>query len=108
MARSVYDYHGCGAAVVDTIWMNGIGSILANRDHRGFFGSGFYSSLNIELAARYVSQSLPVGGLVPVVMFAAWIGAAYPIWQQPLPRLRLLAGPFTALGLLRRAIRAWI
>ena len=77
--RSLYVYHGCSESVLDNICNTGLVN-LAGAGDRGYFGAGFYTTLNIELAAKYAAGDLvPVGRLVPVVMCAAWVGTAYPI-----------------------------
>jgi hypothetical protein len=84
-ANTFYSFHGCRVEHVQNVCENGIVAVQALDD--GYFGSGCYSTLNVEYAARYargdfdvprtVRQSL--NGRYPVIMFACAVSMAYPI-----------------------------
>jgi hypothetical protein len=82
--NTVYCFHGPRLEHVDSICKNGMVSV--RKMDAGYFGSGCYFTLNIEYALRYakghfdeIPRAPPADGRYPVIMFAAWIGMAYPV-----------------------------
>jgi hypothetical protein len=83
--NTFYSFLGCKWDYVESICLHDV--VNARAKDAGFFGSGFYTSLNIEYAARYAKgQFDPTGepratrdGCVPVIMFACFVSMAYPI-----------------------------
>jgi hypothetical protein len=83
----IYTFHGTRMETLDSVCSSGLVSV--GGTDAGFFGSGVYTTPNIEYAARYaVGQfdppEAPVrtrrpDGCVPVVMFCVAVGVAYPI-----------------------------
>jgi hypothetical protein len=86
-ANTFYSFHGCRAEHVLNICENGI---VATQDtDAGFFGSGCYSTLNVEYAARYARGDFDDAGLrttpsgrYPVIMFACAVAMAYPVTRS--------------------------
>ena len=81
--RTFYCYHGCRQRFLNAICTGGLVN-LAGQNDRGYYGAGVYTTLNIELAARYAGGDfggdwIGPGTIFPVVMFAACVGTAYPI-----------------------------
>jgi hypothetical protein len=86
-ARAVntfYCYHGTKAEHVDSICTYGM--VATRSMDAGYFGSGCYSTLNIEYALRYAKgefdaapRAPPTDGRYPVIMFAASVSMAYPV-----------------------------
>jgi hypothetical protein len=84
--NTFYSFHGPRTEHVQSICENGI---VATRSlDAGFFGSGCYSTLNIEYALRYArgdfdphdkGRSGPSDGRYPIIMFAATVSMAYPL-----------------------------
>jgi hypothetical protein len=82
-ARAVntfYSFHGTTAELVPHICSDGL--VAVRSTDAGYFGSGCYSTLNIEYALSYASGD-DVGirkpGHYPVIMFACSVGMAYPV-----------------------------
>jgi hypothetical protein len=85
-ANTFYSYHGCRAEHVENICENGI--VATQATDVGFFGSGCYSTLNVEYAARYARGDFDEAGprttpdgRYPVIMFACAVAMAYPVTQ---------------------------
>jgi hypothetical protein len=84
-ANTFYSFHGCRREHVENICRNGI--VATRATDAGFFGSGCYSTLNIEYAVRYSRgdfdhPSTPRAspdGRYPVIMFACFVSMAYPV-----------------------------
>jgi hypothetical protein len=84
-ANTFYSFHGCRCEHVENICANGI--VATRATDAGFFGSGCYSTLNMEYAARYAYGEFdnpPVArasrnGRYPVIMFACFVSMAYPL-----------------------------
>jgi hypothetical protein len=80
-----HSFHGCRREHVENICRNGIVAVKATD--AGYFGSGCYSTLNVEYAARYArgefdsppTQRPSPDGCYPVIMFACFVGMAYPV-----------------------------
>ena len=86
VVNTVYSFHGPRRENLESICKNGLVAVRAMD--AGFFGSGCYTTLNIEYAARYARGDFdkPVPGVrvspddrFPVIMFAACVGMAYPV-----------------------------
>ena len=87
LINTTYCFHGPRREHVDSICSTGLVSVRALD--AGFFGSGCYSTPNIEYAARYARGDFdsPVAavrrpspdGRYPVIMLAACVGMCYPI-----------------------------
>jgi hypothetical protein len=84
-ANTFYSFHGCRAEHVQNVCENGIVGTQSTDD--GYFGSGCYSTLNVEYAARYARgdfddpptvRQTPTGRY-PVIMFACAVAMAYPV-----------------------------
>jgi hypothetical protein len=84
-ANTFYTFHGCRREHVENICRNGI--VATRATDAGYFGSGCYSTLNIEYAARYsrgdfddppAPRPTP-DGRYPVIMFACFVSMAYPV-----------------------------
>jgi hypothetical protein len=78
--NTFYSFHGTTADIVPHICSNGL--VAVRSTDAGYFGSGCYSTLNIEYALSYatgdhVGERKP--GPYPVVMFACSVGMAYPV-----------------------------
>jgi hypothetical protein len=97
-ANTFYSFHGCRCEHVENICSNGI--VATRATDAGFFGSGCYSTLNMEYAARYAygefdypSVARPSrNGTYPVIMFACFVSMAYPVTpldygHEPVTRL---------------------
>ena len=95
LVNTTYSFHGPRREHVDSICSTGLVSVRAMD--AGFFGSGCYSTPNIEYAARYARGDFDpaaVGaaaaaavrpspdGRYPVIMFAACVGMCYPITPE--------------------------
>jgi hypothetical protein len=85
--HTFYSFHGPRRENLDSMCLTGI---VATRGlDAGYFGSGCYSTLNIEYAVRYIRgdfdkgdsppRVLPPDGRYPVIMFACCVGMAYPV-----------------------------
>jgi hypothetical protein len=87
-ANTFYSFHGCRAEHVHDICTDGI--VATQAGDAGYFGSGWYSTLHIEYAARYARgdfddppiQRTTRNGCYPVVMFACAVAMAYPVTRQ--------------------------
>jgi hypothetical protein len=84
--NTFYSFHGCRAEHVQNVCENGI--VATQATDAGYFGSGCYSTLNVEYAARYArgdfDDSSPgprttPNGRYPVIMFACAVAMAYPV-----------------------------
>lgn len=91
--NTIHCFHGTRRENVENICENG--PVAVGETDDGFFGWGFYSSLNIEYAARYAYGDFDTDadgnetgpraspdGLYPVIMLAATIGVAYPVTRE--------------------------
>jgi len=86
--NTLYCFHGPRREHVESICANGLVAVSAMD--AGFFGSGCYTTLNIEYAARYARgdfdqgepRPAPADGRFAVIMFAACVGMAYPITPE--------------------------
>jgi hypothetical protein len=79
-ANTFYSYHGTTAERVKYICENGL--VAVRGTDAGYFGSGCYSTLNIEYALGYASGEYTGArkpGPYPVIMFACSVGMAYPV-----------------------------
>jgi hypothetical protein len=87
-ANTFYCFHGPRREHLEKVCMNGM--VATKAMDAGYFGSGCYTTLNIEYALRYVHgdfdedhnlvrRAPPDDGRYPVIMFAASVGIAYPI-----------------------------
>jgi hypothetical protein len=84
-ANTFYSFHGCRCEHVENICSNGI--VATRATDAGYFGSGCYSTLIMEYAARYAYGEFddpPVArpsrnGRYPVIMFACFVSMAYPV-----------------------------
>jgi hypothetical protein len=85
--HTFYSFHGPRRENLASMCSTGI---VATRGlDAGYFGSGCYSTLNIEYAVRYIRgdfdkptsprRTRPSDGKYPVIMFACSVGMAYPI-----------------------------
>jgi hypothetical protein len=87
-ANTFYSFHGCRWEFVRNMCHHGI--VNARSKDPGFFGSGFYTTLNIEYAARYARGEFdPSGaeretrdGCYPVIMFACFVSVVYPVTPE--------------------------
>ena len=86
LVNTLYCYHGPRREHLESICRSGLVAVRAMD--AGYFGSGCYTTLNIEYAARYSRGDFdkPARGTrpypdrrYPVIMFAACVGMAYPI-----------------------------
>jgi hypothetical protein len=87
--NSFYCFHGPKREHLDSICSTGL---VATRDmDAGDFGSGCYSTLNIEYAVKYAhgvfdgdAKRRPPSsdGRYPVIMFAASVSVAYPVTRE--------------------------
>jgi hypothetical protein len=83
--NTFYGFHGPRLETVESICRSGL--VATGLTDAGYFGSGCYSTLNIEYAARYSRGDFdghhrrqpPADGRFPVIMFAAVVSMAYPI-----------------------------
>jgi hypothetical protein len=78
--NTFYSFHGTRPETVAHICSNGL--VAVRSTDAGFFGSGCYSTLNIEYALEYASgdhfgERKP--DPYPVIMFACSVGMAYPL-----------------------------
>jgi hypothetical protein len=84
-ANTFYSFHGCRCEHVENICENGI--VATRATDAGYFGSGCYSTLNMEYAARYAYGEFDDpsvartsrNGRYPVIMFACFVSMAYPL-----------------------------
>jgi hypothetical protein len=85
-ANTCYCFHGPRREHVESICATGL--VATRTKDAGYFGSGCYSTLNIEYAVKYAHGKFDaVGnrrapapdGRYPVIMFAASVGMAYPV-----------------------------
>jgi hypothetical protein len=84
-ANTFYAFHGCRCEYVENICRHGI--VNARAKDPGFFGSGCYTTLSIEYAARYARGDFDTSGIprttregrYPVIMFACFVSMAYPV-----------------------------
>jgi hypothetical protein len=84
--NTFYSFHGPRRDNLESMCSTGI---IATRGlDAGYFGSGCYSTLNIEYAVRYIRGDFdkadsppraPPDGRYPVIMFACCAGMAYPV-----------------------------
>jgi hypothetical protein len=88
--NTFYSFHGPRRENLESMCSTGI---VATRGlDAGYFGSGCYSSLNIEYAVRYnrgdfdktdsPPRTPPPDGRYPVIMFACCVGMAYPVTPE--------------------------
>jgi hypothetical protein len=84
--RTFYCFHGPRLEHLESICRTGL--VATRALDAGFFGSGCYSTLNIEYAVRYACgdfdpperrRAPPADGRFPVIMLAASVSMAYPI-----------------------------
>jgi hypothetical protein len=84
--NTFYSFHGTRPEDVSSICENGV--IATRTMDEGYFGAGFYSTLNIEYALRYSygefdhhehHRRTTQEGRYPVIMFASCVSLAYPI-----------------------------
>jgi hypothetical protein len=78
--NTFYSFHGTSTDAVEDICSNGL--VAVRNTDAGFFGSGCYSTLNIEYALGYASGDLAgyrKPGPYPVIMFACSVAMAYPV-----------------------------
>jgi hypothetical protein len=83
--NTIHCFHGPRRECLDNICANGL--VAVREMDAGFFGSGCYSTLNIEYAVKYAhgvfDQPRPrppsADGRYPVIMFAASVQLAYPV-----------------------------
>jgi hypothetical protein len=87
-ANTFYSFHGCRVEHVQNVCENGI--VATQATDAGYFGSGCYSTLNVEYAARYArgdfddpsaAPRTAVNNCYPVIMFACAVSMAYPVTQ---------------------------
>jgi hypothetical protein len=86
--NTFYTFHGPRREHLESVCLNGI--VAVRSMDAGYFGSGCYSTLNIEYALKYAvgeydsgtQRPAPADNLYPVIMFAATAGMAYPITQD--------------------------
>jgi hypothetical protein len=87
-ANTYYSFHGCRVEHVQNVCENGI--VATQATDAGYFGSGCYSTLNVEYAARYArgdfddpsaASRTSVNNCFPVIMFACAVSMAYPVTQ---------------------------
>jgi hypothetical protein len=84
-AHTFYSFHGCRPEHVQNICRNGI--VATQATDAGYFGSGCYSTLNVEYAVRYArgdfdtprARRASPNGRYPVIMFASAVAMAYPV-----------------------------
>jgi hypothetical protein len=84
-ANTIYCFHGPRREHLDNICTNGL--VATRAMDAGYFGSGCYSTLNIEYAIKYAhgvldqnnSRPPSADGRYPVIMFAASVQLAYPV-----------------------------
>jgi hypothetical protein len=81
-------FHGPRIKHVVSICKNG--PVSTGQTDPGYFGSGCYSTLNIEYAIKYAHglfdhpfrRAIPTDGRFPVIMFAASVGMTYPVTRE--------------------------
>lgn len=91
--NTLYCYHGPRREHVSSICSNGM--VAVGGMDAGYFGSGCYTTLNMEYAVKYAhgdfdtdANGVPTGrraspnGLYPVIMLAATVGMAYPVTRE--------------------------
>jgi hypothetical protein len=85
--NTFYSFHGPRRENLDSICQTGL--VATRAMDAGDFGSGCYSTLNIEYAIQYahgIYDAVPRRQLddkrYPVVMFAASVGVAYPVTPE--------------------------
>jgi hypothetical protein len=85
--HTFYSFHGPRRENLES--MCSTGTVATRGLDAGYFGSGCYSTLNIEYAVRYIKgdfdkpesppRTRPADGKYPVIMFSCCVGLAYPI-----------------------------
>jgi hypothetical protein len=78
--NTFYSFHGTSADRVEQICRTGL--VAVRETDAGYFGSGCYSTLNIEYALGYASGDISgarKAGPYPIIMFACSVGVAYPV-----------------------------
>ena len=86
LVNTVYTFHGPRRENLESVCNTGLVAVRAMD--AGFFGSGCYTTLNIEYAAKYARGDfddrvrVSPDGRFPVIMFAACVGMAYPVTRD--------------------------
>lgn len=86
--NTVYCFHGPRVENLEAVCETGLSAVRVTD--AGYFGSGCYTTLNIEYALHYAyglydtefftrGPRPSAGGRYPVIMFAATVGMAYPV-----------------------------